>query len=51
LHANLIAYYRDHALLAYRHLGSKLRPELRRFPNMADVLLIAVQAPAEKRVD
>jgi anaerobic magnesium-protoporphyrin IX monomethyl ester cyclase len=37
-HANLAAYYRDHALLIYKHIGPKLRPELRRFPNIEDVL-------------
>jgi hypothetical protein len=37
-HAPLVAYYRDHALLVYKHLGQKLYPEYRRFPKMADVL-------------
>ena len=41
-HARLSAYYRDHALLVYKHLGTKLRPELRRFPDMADVLPLAL---------
>ncbi|MBI3776225.1 MAG: B12-binding domain-containing radical SAM protein [Gammaproteobacteria bacterium] len=37
-HANLVAYYRDHALLIYKHMGSKLRPELRNFPDIMEVL-------------
>jgi hypothetical protein len=37
-HSNLAAYYRDHALLIYKRLGSMLRPEQRRFPTLDDVL-------------
>jgi hypothetical protein len=37
-HTNLTAYYRDHALLVYKYLGPNLKPELRRFPEMAKVL-------------
>lgn len=37
-HAPLVAYYRDHALLVYKHIGPKLKPELRRFPALEDVL-------------
>ena len=50
-HANLAAYYRDHALLIYKHIGPKLRPELRRFPNIEDVLPDALKvSPVEERV-
>lgn len=50
-HANLIAYYRDHALLVYKHLGAKLYPEYRRFPPMAKILPAALETnPVEKRV-
>jgi len=45
-HARLSAYYRDHALLVYKHLGNKLRPELRRFPEMADILPLALKKEA-----
>ncbi|MBI3479070.1 MAG: radical SAM protein [Nitrosomonadales bacterium] len=48
-HSNLTAYYRDHALLIYKYLGPKLKPELRRFPDMADVLPKALAAPVEKQ--
>ncbi len=37
-HANLAAYYRDHALLIYKYLGSKLKPEQRQFPKLEDVI-------------
>jgi len=37
-HAQLASYYRDHALLIYKHMGPKLRPELRRFPDITEVL-------------
>lgn len=37
-HGNLTAYYRDHALLIYKRLGSTLRPENRRFPKLKDVM-------------
>jgi anaerobic magnesium-protoporphyrin IX monomethyl ester cyclase len=48
-HANLTAYYRDHALLVYKYLGPKLRPELRRFPNMTNVLpKVLMEASVEK---
>lgn len=46
-HAPLIAYYRDHALLVYKHLGSKLSAELRQFPPMADVLPDALKIESE----
>ena len=36
-HANLAAYYRDHALLIYKHLRPKLRPELRKFPPVPEI--------------
>lgn len=50
-HANLIAYYRDHALLVYKHLGAKLYPKYRRFPPMAKILPAALETnPVEKRV-
>jgi hypothetical protein len=42
-HTNLAAYYRDHALLIYKRMGSKLRPELRNFPDIADILPEALQ--------
>lgn len=45
-YAPLAAYYRDHALLIYKHLGPKLRPELRRFPDLADVLPDALKTEA-----
>jgi len=45
-HANLVAYYRDHALLIYKRMGPKLRPELRHFPELADVL----PAPLKQRL-
>jgi hypothetical protein len=48
-HANLNAYYRDHALLVYKHLGPKLRPELRRFPKMADVLPDALKIGSSEK--
>lgn len=44
-HAGLASYYRDHALLIYKRLGSKLRPELRRFPDISDVLPDPVARP------
>ena len=50
-HTNLIAYYRDHALLVYKYLGPKLRPELRKFPNIEDVLPEPLKTgTVEKRV-
>jgi len=54
-YAPLMAYYRDHALLVYKHLGHKLYPEFRQFPNMADVLpdvlkLESEIEPTEKQV-
>jgi len=50
-HANLIAYYRDHALLVYKHLGTKLYPEYRRFPKMTKILPAALETnPVEKKV-
>jgi anaerobic magnesium-protoporphyrin IX monomethyl ester cyclase len=42
-HSNLTAYYRDHALLVYKYLGPKLRPERRKFPDMIEVLPVALQ--------
>ncbi|MBI5430471.1 MAG: radical SAM protein [Nitrosomonadales bacterium] len=49
-HSNLVAYYRDHALLVYKYLGNKLRPELRQFPPMSSVLPKALNtAPVEKQ--
>ena len=53
-HAPLVAYYRDHALLVYKHLGTgaRLYPEYRRFPKMADVLPddLKMEAAVEKQV-
>lgn len=51
-HAQLLAYYRDHALLVYKHLGFDFRPELRQFPDMEDVLpdALKIGAVAEQRV-
>ncbi len=50
-HTNLTAYYRDHALLVYKYLGKNLKPELRQFPKMADVLPKALsKAPVESGV-
>lgn len=47
-HAPLVGYYRDHALLVYKYLGQNLQPELRRFPEMADVLpKVLSAAPVE----
>jgi anaerobic magnesium-protoporphyrin IX monomethyl ester cyclase len=50
-HANLTAYYRDHALLVYKYLGPKLRPELRKFPDMSEILPKALEMkPVENQV-
>ena len=50
-HANLAAYYRDHALLIYKHLGPKLQPELRKFPDLTEVLPDALKEnSAEEQV-
>jgi anaerobic magnesium-protoporphyrin IX monomethyl ester cyclase len=37
-HASLLAYFRDHAMLVYKHKGLQLYQEYRRFPKIADVL-------------
>ncbi len=51
-HAPLVAYYRDHALLVYKHLGGKLYPEFRRFPKIADVLPDVLEADIfEKQIE
>lgn len=36
-HAPLLAYFRDHAMLVYKHLGLHLWQEYRRFPKIADI--------------
>jgi anaerobic magnesium-protoporphyrin IX monomethyl ester cyclase len=46
-YAPVTAYYRDHALLVYKHLSSGLWPEFRRFPKMAEVLPDAVKQIAK----
>lgn len=46
-YANLAAYYRDHALLIYKYLGSKLRPELRQFPPLESVLPDALKSESQ----
>ena len=48
-HAPLLAYFRDHAMLVYKHLGLQLWQDFRRFPKIADVLPDAVKiGPSEK---
>jgi anaerobic magnesium-protoporphyrin IX monomethyl ester cyclase len=37
-HASLLAYFRDHAMLVYKHLGLDLSQDYRRFPKIAEVL-------------
>ncbi|MBI3902410.1 MAG: radical SAM protein [Nitrosomonadales bacterium] len=48
-HSQMVAYYRDHALLVYKHQGARLNPESRRFPAIADVLPDAVNVQAMEK--
>jgi len=41
-HAPLLAYFRDHAMLVYKHLGLSLQSELRPFPKIEEVLPTAM---------
>ncbi|MGC2164697.1 MAG: radical SAM protein [Gallionella sp.] len=47
-HAPLLAYFRDHAMLVYKHLGLDLRQERRPFPNVVDVFPDALKNAPKK---
>jgi hypothetical protein len=47
-HAPLLAYFRDHAMLVYKHLGLELRQDQRKFPSLAEVLPDALNRSPQK---